>query len=204
MKRIQWLLVLPLALALGGCLGPAGALRAALSVSPAQGPYPLAVTFDARGSAGEIVEYLWVFGDGATRAGPEPVVEHTYAARGTYEAYLTVVGRGGETDQARASVRVHSQRPLARFNVSPASDVRVGMTVTFDAGASSDPDGTVAEYRWDFGDGTREGTSSPEVVHIYREPGVYSVSLVVVDGEGDESLPAIRPVAVSPGGCCGK
>lgn len=203
MKRARVLPVLALAL-LGGCGAPVADLRAVLVATPLQGEYPLTVTFDARGSAGDVVEYLWSFGDGATRAGPEPVVEHTYAQRGVYEVYLTVVDREGGTAQAQGSVRVHSKLPQARFTVSPANDVRVGMTVTFDAGASTDPDGTVAEYRWDFGDGTTRATSAPLTTHDYRSPGVYTVSLVVVDGEGDESVPATRPLAVSPGGCCGR
>lgn len=203
--RKAYALLVPLGvLLLGGCGGPVADLRAVLVATPLQGEYPLTVAFDARGSVGDVVEYLWSFGDGATRAGPEPVVEHTYAQKGVYDVYLTVVDRAGGTAQAQGSIRVHSKLPQARFTVSPASDVRVGMTVTFDAGASTDPDGTVVEYRWDFGDGTTRATSAPETTHVYSAPGVYPVRLVVVDADGDESVPATRPLAVSAGGCCGK
>ncbi len=204
MKRTWVLLVLPLLLILGGCGGPVGDLRAVLVATPREGEYPLSVTFDARGSVGEVVEYLWSFGDGMTHAGPEPVVEHTYAARGIYEVWLTVLDRGGRSAQAQGSIRVHSRLPQARFTVSPASDLRVGETVTFDAGASSDPDGSVVEYRWAFGDGTSRASAAPQAIHVYGAPGVYVVSLVVVDGDGDESIPASRTLAVSAGGCCGK
>lgn len=189
---------------LSGCLGPTGPeLRAVIVTNPqpAQGEYPLEVAFDARGSTGNIVEYLWSFGDGATGSGA--TVTHTFASRGTYPVFLTVLDGNGRTAQAEVQVWVHSKRPQARFSVSPATDLRVGMTVVFDASASSDPDGTVVEYRWDFGDGTSYETSFPQATHVYQEQGVYSVSLAVVDAEGEESVPHVRPLAVSRGGCCG-
>jgi len=66
-------------------------------------------------------------------------------------------------------------------------DVEVGEreVVSFDASASSDPDGRIVSYEWTFGD----GTSSPDAVttHAYENPGRYTVTLTVVDERGDDA-----------------
>ncbi|MDD5764597.1 MAG: PKD domain-containing protein, partial [Candidatus Bipolaricaulis anaerobius] len=65
-------------LALSGCFSPVTGLRAVISTipNPAQGAYPLLITFDASRSSSGIVEYLWSFGDGTTGSGL--TVSHTY------------------------------------------------------------------------------------------------------------------------------
>ena len=52
----------------------------------------------------------------------------------------------------------------------------------FDGSASFDPDGSITNYEWDFGDGTT-GTG-PVLGHSYAQPGVYTVVLVVSDDGG--------------------
>jgi PKD repeat protein len=49
---------------------------------------------------------------------------------------------------------------------------------------SHDPDGTVASYRWDFGDGTTATATTPTTTHEYADPGTYAVTLTVRDGSG--------------------
>lgn len=53
-----------------------------------------------------------------------------------------------------------------------------------DAGASTDPDGQVAGYSWDFGDGAAVTTASPTNVHVYAADGTYSASVTVIDDDG--------------------
>lgn len=203
MRKFLTALLFLVVLLPAGCLGPTtGGPRAviATSPSPAQGAYPLTVAFDGSSSQGDISEYLWAFGDGTTASGPSP--SHTYRERGTYTVYLTVIARNGATDQAATTVYVHSQPPVARFTVSP-STAKVNNHLTFDAGTSYDPDGTIAEYGWDFGDGSWLTTTDPVTTHAYRDIGQYLVTLVVKDHEGDTSVPEPRPVVVVSGGCCG-
>jgi len=60
--------------------------------------------------------------------------------------------------------------------------VPVRQEITFDASASQDPDGTIVEYHWDFGDGG-EGTGVV-VTHTYAEVGKVTVRLTVRDNRG--------------------
>lgn len=69
--------------------------------------------------------------------------------------------------------------PTAAFAVN-AND----LTAALDAAASSDPDGTVAGYAWDFGDGHTATGAQPTVSHTYAQPGAYTVTLTVTDDEG--------------------
>jgi PKD repeat protein len=67
---------------------------------------------------------------------------------------------------------------------------------TFDGSGSTDPDGGITAYAWDFGDGrsgaTQQGT------HTYAEPGVYSVVLTVTDTTGATGSASLVVTAVAP------
>ncbi|HXO10427.1 MAG TPA: PKD domain-containing protein, partial [Solirubrobacteraceae bacterium] len=73
---------------------------------------------------------------------------------------------------------IPDQGPVARFSATAAL---VGQAVGFDAVASSDPDGTVASYHWDFGDGSTQTTRSPTTTHTYATAGARTVTLTVTD-----------------------
>ncbi len=60
-----------------------------------------------------------------------------------------------------------------------------GLTASFDASASSDLDGTVTTYDWDFGDGTGGGGRTPK--HTYTAAGTYQLRLSVTDDRGTSS-----------------
>jgi len=74
-----------------------------------------------------------------------------------------------------------SKRPVASFTYTPL-DPFVGETVTFNASASYDPDGTIVSNLWDFGDGIKgEGVLT---THVYAAGGTYTVSFTAIDNEG--------------------
>ena len=139
----------------------------------------LACTASAAGSGdpdGTISSYSWNFGDG-TPAASGATASHTYGAAGTYTVTLTVTDNAGATATATTTVNVQ-RAPTAAFIAT--CDVSA---CSFDAAASSDPDGTIASYSWNFGDGTPAG-SGATASHTYATPGDYTVTLTVTDDDG--------------------
>ena len=159
---------------------------ASFTYSPESPEYGETVTFDASGSSdtdGTIVNYIWDFGDGS--AGTGMTTTHAYASVGTYVVTLTVTDNDGLTDTATKDVvviatGVELTPPVASFTYSPESPEE-GKTVTFDASGSSDTDGTIVSYSWDFGD---ENTATGETTtHSYASAGTYGVTLTVADND---------------------
>jgi len=159
--------------------------QASFSFSPAGPQVGQWITFDASGSAdpdGRVVSYAWDFGDGSTATGVR--VNKRYNSAGSYTVRLVVTDDRGATDSEAKTVTVGpapNQPPTARFNFSPASP-DPGDIVHFDASGSSDPDGTITSYAWDFGDGTTGNGIA--VNHAFPSAGTYSVTLTVRDNAG--------------------
>jgi len=157
---------------------------ASFTYSPAN-PLPNQwITFDGRGSSdpdGTITSWAWNFGDGATGTGSQ--IQKRYSSGGTYTVALTVTDNRGATATTTRTVTVGTpnQPPTASFTFSPANP-DPGENVTFNAAASSDPDGTITAYSWSFGDGTT-GTGMP-ITKAYTSAGVYVVTLTVTDNLG--------------------
>src|SRR5436309_13564543 len=105
---------------------------------------------------------------------------HAYANQGVYTAILTVVDNQSLSSDATHQVTVNAP-PRAAFQFSPGT-IYIGFSVTFDGSASTDPDGTIASYSWDFGDGYF-GTGV-QASHGYAARGAFGVELTVVDNLG--------------------
>ena len=78
---------------------------------------------------------------------------------------------------------VPNRPPVASFSQSKIS-ATVGDSILFDGSNSSDPDGTINLYQWDFGDGSPT-SSGINVAHSYSKPGSYTVRLTVTDDNGN-------------------
>jgi len=145
------------------------------------------VSFDASGSVdpdGQIVQYLWDFGDGTFGQGVS--TSHTYLRPESYVVALTVVddqGAEGVTTQPVVLQEGNPDNlpPVADFVFTPDSP-GVGDAVRFDASDSFDLDGEIVQFLWNFGDGDVGEGVSP--THVYVLSGSYLVGLTVVDNDG--------------------
>lgn len=91
---------------------------------------------------------------------------------------------------ARAAAKAPAnQRPVA-FLQADVAEADVGEQVVFDAAKSSDPDGSIAYYLFDFGDGSAvENTTTPRAPHAFKSAMFVTVTLRVVDDAGETSDP---------------
>lgn len=127
---------------------------------------------------GQVVKWEWDFGDGTTSTERNPI--HKYTAKDKYTVKLTVTDNGGLTNTATKTMPVGIKPPVANFAFSPTSP-RVGQTVRF-TDQSTDPDGTITSWSWNFGDGNSSTEKNPQ--HQYIRAGTYTVKLTVTDNDG--------------------
>ena len=89
-------------------------------------------------------------------------------------------GGGGGGNNTNATPTPNAA-PVARISAS-TTDGYAALTVNFDGSASTDGDGRIVEYAWDFDDeATATGATAS---HTFTEPGGYNVELTVTDDDG--------------------
>ena len=181
-KLVAGLACLTLSLVLMGCPlfeGP----EAAFTATPTEGNVPLTVLFVDQSTPGSIdlTNWHWDFGDGLSSTARNP--SHVYTAAGSYRVTLTVTSRLGNDTETKIDFITVRELPRANFSASP----RAGegpLQVTFNnistAGAAP-----ITDYRWDFGDGSTSQEVNP--VHLYEDPGTYTVKLTVTTAIGEST-----------------
>lgn len=93
-------------------------------------------------------------------------------SRTTNNHLLYTIGFGGSVTPEPLN-----QNPVAEFSFTVTD-----LTASFNASASSDPDGSITLYAWTFGDGTTGAGIEP--VKTYSAAGTYTVTLTVTDNQG--------------------
>ena len=114
----------------------------------------------------------------------EPYFSHDFSV-GIHEVILTVTDNGGATSTDNVVVTVvANQAPTANAGLDQNSFV--GEELTFDGSGSSDSDGNIVSYEWDFdaSDGVGVDVTGATTSHSYATAGNYIVTLTVVDNGG--------------------
>jgi PKD repeat protein len=148
------------------------------NAAPTTGCAPKNVQFVslATGSA-SLSTWFWDFGDGTTSTLENPT--HVYTSNGQFDVSLTVTDVNGCTDTYLQPDLIDLVLPTANFT-SNAAPSCPDQTVIFSPSITSVH--PIANWYWDFGDGANSLLSNP--VHVYDSPGVYDVSLIIVDALG--------------------
>jgi PKD repeat protein len=130
---------------------------------------------------GQVTSFSWDWGD-ASAKGSGKAPTHTYAAGGDKMVKLTVTDNDGDQGNVTKTVTVSAPQngaPTANFGISCSS-----LDCTF-TDQSTDADGTVVGWAWDFGDGAVSAVQNP-ASHHYNVSALtlISVKLTVTDNLG--------------------
>lgn len=122
---------------------------------------------------------------------------HTYVSAGTFSVKVRVVDKDGAVDQGFAQVTVApANRPPMASAGGPYTGTE-GAGISFTGAGSSDPDGDVITYSWNFGDGSSPA-SGVSPTHAYADNGSYTVTLTVSDGQLSSVATATATVSNVP------
>ena len=146
------------------------------------------ISFMASGNNPSGAKFLWDFGDNTGSSGKS--VKHTYSDEGAYTVTLTVVDEDSKIGVVKEDIEIlyRNQAPVASLDATYGGlgqQIKVNSIAFFDGGASSDPDGDVLEFEWDFGDGSTSSLLRPN--HEYVDTGNYTVTLTVRDPSNETS-----------------
>ncbi|MBM9538470.1 PKD domain-containing protein [Desulfobulbus alkaliphilus] len=167
---------------------------AVISSSTAAGQAPLTVHFHSAESMAapkaSIIFSSWFFGDGTSRAYGTNA-SHTFTTPGTYQTVLTVLDSNNQISTTTTPIVVTA--PDTFINAGPTPLVSTTqtkgpgpLTVSFDGSASSDRNGSITSYRWNFGDG--QTATGRQVTHTYTTRGLFNASLEVTNSRGEKNL----------------
>jgi PKD repeat protein len=150
--------------------------------NPTSGNIPLLVQFtDTSTPYGNITAWEWFFGDGSGSTIRDPMA--IYLFPGTFNVTLTVMDNEGlVSTPATKVIQANAPPSPTLFDVNNTSSSLLTVnrffgiadpaTHTFRADFTAFADGVTEDtkFKWNFGDGTTETTTDPQVSHEYPEP----------------------------------
>lgn len=147
---------------------------------------PVTFTDESTDSDGTITSWLWNFGDGEVSQDQNP--SHTFDSATGYEVSLTVKDdKDGKNTVKKEFIvsdpHIPNVIPTASFSI-PSELFQKGTEVAF-TDNSTDTDGVISSWAWDFGDGNTSTSQNP--IHFYGGVGSFTITLTVTDNSGDSS-----------------
>lgn len=150
-------------------------------------------------AGGEIISWLWDFGDGNTVVilpPASPDINHIYENAGTYNVHLTVYTSQGCEDETQQDVTI-SVSPAAAFTYENACEDQAVSFIGI-PGTNGGPE--IVTYYWNFGDptsGINNISNLQNPLHIYQNAGTYLVTLIETNAGGcNDTL--LQEVIVNP------
>ncbi len=169
----------------------------------------------ASGARSAVVHVVWTRPDGTTFDQYDVIGTrlrefglYTAGAPGTYTHTVAGVTKTGYTfDPDSSSILSESITGGSAANQSPIAvanaDVLSGsapLDVNFVSDGSTDPDGSISAYSWDFGDGSSSNEANP--THTYTNIGNFTATLTVTDDMGAKASSSVSiTVTDSNAGC---
>ncbi|TMK41825.1 MAG: PKD domain-containing protein [Actinobacteria bacterium] len=138
-------------------------------------------TVTASPGDGAINSYQWDDGQGAGFQAGTTSFATTFRSGGSHTIRIRVADDAGQSALASAPMTVVDQPPTARIRTG-GSSLLTATNLGFDGSSSSDSDGKIVAYAWNFGDGGTANTAAPQ--HAYARAGTYTVTLTVTDDAG--------------------
>jgi len=179
---------------------------AAFTASALSGRAPVTISFSAilsQDEDGDITNWEWNFGDGASAVGES--VSHEYTRAGTFTVVLKVTDDDGGTATASKVVTIlegdgddddgdgdDTGGPTARFTTTPLTG-QVPFTVTVNASTSTYSGHAITSYSWNFGDGTT-GTGVT-ATHQYGAAGTYNIVLRIIGSDNTTGTASQQVIA---------
>ncbi len=152
------------------------------------GPLPVQFTVT---STGNNITWQWNFGDGTGNSSIKNAL-HVFNNTGVYTVTLTAINDGGfATAQIVNYITVYDPKPIANFTGVP----QVGsspLTVQF---TDTSVGNNITSWQWNFGDGYSNSTQT-NPVHTYNSYGNYTVTLTVVNNNGQSTAQKIFYITV--------
>ncbi len=150
------------------------------------------MVFNAVGSSakGGVERYAWQFFDDPNPASFQrqtnvPVVIHTFPGPGIYPVALTVFSHDGTSTGTFRFIAIGDEGPNPVISVATRHP-QAGAPISFTGASSTDPDGSVGGFAWNFGDHSPLA-GGPTPAHTYAAAGSYRVTLTLVDNSGQQA-----------------
>jgi PKD repeat protein len=147
---------------------------------------------DLSSDDGQVTTFAWEFGDGDGASARNP--SHTFGGGGEFSVKLTVTDNQALQGFRSKTVTVNlpaNGAPTADFSASCSS-----LECSF-ADLSTDADGTVVSWAWEFGDDATSADQNPSHTYAVAERTIVPVKLTVTDDQGLSSSKTAE-ITVSP------
>jgi PKD repeat protein len=131
-----------------------------------------------------IVSWSWDFGDGNTST--DQNATHQFTQDGSYTVVLNITDNESNYHLTTKNITVYNNPPSVSFNsnqfviIGPNNDDSNSSMVSFES-TSTDSDGNIVNWTWDFGDGTIGYGET--VNHTYSYQGSYPITLRIADDD---------------------